>query len=260
MNAIHSAQPVRCFGRIFPVAMLLLALLVPATPALAKHDGGSFLGITSRGLSGEEARDAGLSSRDGVILQRVYSGTAAEAAGLEDGDILLRFGDEKIFDDNDLTRMIRSRRPGDAVAITLLRDTEEMTVEAVLGTREEFEAEHEGQDGWSRFWNEVGEIFGRDSRGGPRLGVQVEELGEQLAAYFEVDSKRGLLLTHIVDGSPAEAAGLEAGDVVIEVDGSKVRRAGNISRALRDKFGETVSVTVVRRGEQREISVTLEDE
>lgn len=239
---------------------VLVMSLLGSAPAMAQHGDSAFLGISSRSLSGEEARDAGLPSRDGALLETVYEGTAADRAGLREGDILLKFGNQKIYDDRDLTDMIHRRQPGDAVAITLVRNDEEMTVNTKLGSRRDFDSSKGPTDGWSRFWDGVGEIFGHDSGDGPRLGVHVEELGEQMADYFGVDKRGGILLTHIVADSPAEEANLMAGDVVVSIDGSKIRRSGDISRALRGKFGETVEVTVVRRGERTGISVMLEDE
>ena len=248
-------------ARRFPLVLAVaVALLLAVSPVSARHEG-AFLGITSAGLSGTDAREAGLSSRDGVILNAVYSGTAADAAGLREGDILLTFNGEKILDDRDLTDMIHDREPGDRVSIKLIRDGEKMSVDAVLGTRDDMEAEHSG-DSWDRFWNGIGSLFGDHSRhsSGPRLGVYVDEMGEQMAEYFQVEEGEGILLTQIMRNSPAEDAGLRAGDVVIQVDDGNIRRTGDIGRALRGKWGKTVPVTVIRRGDRLEIPVTLEQE
>ncbi len=256
MSASILARNARRFPLVVAVAVALLLAVSPASAG----DGGAFLGISSSGLSGSDAREAGLSSRDGAILHRVYSGTAADSAGLKSGDILLTFGGEKIFDDRDLTDLIHDRDPGDRVSITLLRDGETLTVEAVMGTRDDMEWERE-DDGWSRFWDGIGNLFGHHSGdSGPRLGVYVEELEDQMADYFEAGDDGGILLTRIMRNSPAQDAGLLAGDVVIRLDDSNVRDIGDISRALRGKWGETVPVTVIRKGDRLEIQVVLEEE
>jgi len=250
------------FARRFPLAIAVaVSLLLTLTPVSAGGQG-AFLGITSSGLSGEDARDARLSSRDGAILHKVYSGTAADAAGLKAGDILLTFGGEKIFDDRDLTDLIHDRKAGDKVSITLMRDGETLTVDAVMGTRDDMEWEQGERDSWSRFWDGLGSIFHGDSShgDGPRLGVYVEQMEEQMAEYFQVEKGEGVLLTRIVRNSPAEDAGLLAGDVVIRVDDSNIRRTGGISDALQGKWGETVPVTVIRKGDRIEVRVVLEEE
>ncbi len=256
MNASILAANARRFPLVIAVAV---ALLLAASPVSAR-DQGAFLGISSSGLSGSDAREAGLSSRDGAILHTVYAGTAAEDAGLKAGDILLTFGGEKIFDDRDLTDMIHDRGPGDRVSITLIRDGENMTVDAVLGTRDDMEWEQE-EDGWSRFWDGIGNLFGGHHSGdsGPRLGVYVEEMEDQMADYFQAGEDGGILLTRVVRNSPAQDAGLLAGDVVIRVDESNIRETGDISDALRGKWGETVPVTVIRKGDRLEVRVVLEE-
>ncbi len=247
-------------ARRFPLVVAVAVALLLAVSPVSAGDQGAFLGISSSGLSGADARDAGLSSRDGVILSTVYSGTAADAAGLKAGDILLTFGGEKIFDDRDLTDMIHDRDPGDRVRITLIRDGKNMTVDAVLGTRDDMEWEQE-DDGWSRFWDGIGNLFGHHSSrsSGPRLGVYVEEMEDQMAEFLQVEEDEGILLTRVVRNSPAQDAGLLAGDVVISVNDSSIRDTGDISDALRGKWGETVPVTVIRKGDRVEVRVVLEE-
>lgn len=256
MNASILSPVARRFSLIIAVAVALLLAVSPASAG----DESAFLGITSASLSGADAREAGLPSRDGVMLHTVYAGTAAESAGLQEGDILLSFDGEKIFDDRDLTDMIHDHVPGDRVTIKLIRDGESMSVDAVLGTRDDMDTDYTG-DSWDRFWDGIGSLFGHHSgNSGPRLGVYVEEIEEQMADYFEVEEGEGVLLTSIMKRSPAQDAGLRAGDVVVQVDADNIRRTGDISRALQGKWGETVPVTVIRKGSRMEIPVTLEEE
>lgn len=248
-------------ARRFPLAVALaMAILTAVTPVSARG-AGAFLGVTSEGLSGADAREAHLSCRDGALLRNVYSGTAAELAGLKAGDVLVTFGDEKIFDDRDLTELIQRREPGDKVRITLVRDGEKITVDTVLGTRDDLGKESDDDDHWSRFWDGIGDLFGGPSSqvDGPHLGVSVESIGEQMAEYFQVKKDEGVLLTRISRHSAAEDAGLLAGDVVIQVDANSIREPGDISHALRDRWGETVPVTVVRKGNRQEFQVALEE-
>jgi len=92
---------------------------------------------------------------------------------------------------------------------------------------------------------------------GPKLGVRVEPLTEQLAEYFRVDG--GILVTEVLPDTPAERGGIEAGDVLVRVGGDEVREVGDIRSALREvELPGTVRVEVVRRGRTRSFDVELE--
>ena len=235
--------------------LAIVALLALALPGAAWADT-AFLGITSNSVSGEDARDRGLSSRDGALIQKVYRDTAADAAGLRRGDIIVEFGGEKVFDDNDLTHMIRSHEPGEEVSLVVLRDGKRTTLSAELGSHQDYEdREGDARGGWVAALENV--FGGRHEH--PTIGVHVMELNAQLAGYFEVEEERGILITQVVRRSPAEQGGLQAGDVITRVAGSRIYRTGDISDALEERFGEVVEVALVRKGRTMELSIQLED-
>ncbi len=88
-----------------------------------------------------------------------------------------------------------------------------------------------------------------------RLGVQVQNLNAQLGEYFEVPDGRGALVMEVMKDTPAERAGLKAGDVITRVGGTTVANPSDLIEALQGKEGK-VEVTVVRKGRP----VTLEPE
>jgi serine protease Do len=63
----------------------------------------------------------------------VTSGSAAEKAGLKEGDIILEFNGEKITTDNSLSKIIMKYNPGDKITLKILRNGQEITIEVVLG-------------------------------------------------------------------------------------------------------------------------------
>jgi serine protease Do len=92
--------------------------------------------------------------------------------------------------------------------------------------------------------------------GGRRIGITTQPLTDQLANYFGVSGRDGLLVTSVAENSPAAKGGLRAGDVVTEVDGTRLKNAGELSRALNRKDEGDVSLTVVRDRKTRTIKVT----
>ena len=108
-----------------------------------------------------------------------------------------------------------------------------------------------------RKWEEMAQkhprLFGGSTR---RIGVATSALGKQLADYFGVT--HGVLVSSVEEGSPAEKAGLKAGDIVTEADGRKVEDADDLTRALSAKEEGEVTLTVVRDRKSRTVRVTPE--
>ena len=92
------------------------------------------------------------------------------------------------------------------------------------------------------------------------LGVETRKLGGQLSRYFDVDEDQGVLVSEVVKDSPAEKAGLAAGDVIVAVDGDEVEDSDDLRRLIRaHEPGETINLDVVRRGAQKRVEVQLGD-
>jgi serine protease Do len=91
--------------------------------------------------------------------------------------------------------------------------------------------------------------------GGRRIGITTQTLTDQLANYFGVSGRDGLLVTSVAENSPAAKGGLRAGDVVTEVDGTRLKNAGELARALNRKDEGEVALTVVRDRKTRTIKV-----
>lgn len=93
---------------------------------------------------------------------------------------------------------------------------------------------------------------------GGYLGVETMSLGDQLAEYFQVPDGRGALVTRVMKDTPAEKAGLEAGDVIVAVDGKDVDDSGDLRGRIRDhEPGDSVKIDVIRKGESRTLNATL---
>ncbi|HEX8131016.1 MAG TPA: PDZ domain-containing protein [Pyrinomonadaceae bacterium] len=105
------------------------------------------------------------------------------------------------------------------------------------------------------FGNNFTLVQGAGSR---RIGITTQTLTDQLANYFGVSGRDGLLVTSVAENSPAAKAGLRAGDVVTEVEGTRLKNVGELSRALNRRDEGEVSLTVVRDRKTRTIKVKPE--
>jgi serine protease Do len=95
---------------------------------------------------------------------------------------------------------------------------------------------------------------GKVKRG--QIGVHVSEINEETAKAMNLPNSRGILVAHVEEGSPAEKAGLEAGDVILKYNGHEVESASELSRLVGETpVGTDASVTVWRKGTNHTLSV-----
>ena len=97
---------------------------------------------------------------------------------------------------------------------------------------------------------------GRVTRG--RIGVQIQEVTKETAEAFGLKQTAGALVNSVEKGGPAEKAGVEAGDIILKVDGRDVANSSTLPRIITQvKPGTKVTLTVWRKGSQRDVAVTV---
>ncbi len=90
------------------------------------------------------------------------------------------------------------------------------------------------------------------------MGVELDDLNDQLGEYFGIEDGEGALVSKVRDDSPAAAAGLKAGDVIISVNGESVEDSGEVHEAMNDtEPAQEIEVKVVRKGKSKTLKVTL---
>jgi serine protease Do len=97
---------------------------------------------------------------------------------------------------------------------------------------------------------------GRVSRG--RIGVQIDQVTKDVAESLGLGKAQGVLVRGVEEGSPADKAGVEAGDIILRFDGKAIDKAADLPRLVGNtKPGSRVGLTVFRRGANKELNVTV---
>ena len=97
---------------------------------------------------------------------------------------------------------------------------------------------------------------GKVSRG--YLGIIMQNVDENLAKAIGLKKPEGVIIAEVVKGSPADKAGLKEGDVIVEVDGRKIKNALTLRAIIQSKLpGEKVKIKVFRKGKYKTITVKL---
>ncbi len=104
------------------------------------------------------------------------------------------------------------------------------------------------------------EIIATGSATHAYIGVGTRTVTSELQQQFGLSRSSGVLVAEVTPGGPADNAGIQQGDIIIEIDGEEMVEASDVLIAVRDKKpGDTVEVTVDRNGTTQVISVTLEE-
>jgi C-terminal processing protease CtpA/Prc len=261
------------------VALVAACVVVPA-PALAGEkevkviiqtddDGGGWLGIGIQELDNKIRGKLDLGSDiEGILITEVYDDSPAEEAGLQEHDVVISIDGKKGKDLSHFVKLVKSKDPGAEVEIQIFRDGEMKTVSATLGERENtfIWKGPEGLEGLRGL--EVLESLealkalehivipeidiGMSSWGRRgRLGVYIEDVSGDLAEYFEIPGGEGVLVEGIVEGSPAEAAGIKAGDIIYKVDGKAVRCTEELVKAIaKMEADDETPIVLIRKGSE----------
>jgi predicted metalloprotease with PDZ domain len=92
------------------------------------------------------------------------------------------------------------------------------------------------------------------------LGVHLLDLTPELRAHLSAPRDNGVLVSKVVEGSPADRSRLRAGDVIVSLDGKVIRTSRDLNAAVRErKDGEVAQLEIIRNGSRQQVSVTLAD-
>ncbi len=203
---------------------------------------GARLGIAVRDVPQRELNSLGLEF--GVRVLAVYPNSAADRAGIREGDVITELGERPVYSVARLRWLVR----GVVSPTTTLRYHRDGGTATTTVNLEPAPPAVTTPWPWNR---------GRWPAS-TYLGVQLQEMTEQLREAFGAPGGDGVLVVEVVEGGPAANAGLNVGDVIVRIDRKRVRGVGDVYRALNYfEAGDEVEVHVVRNKTAKTIVVTL---
>jgi predicted metalloprotease with PDZ domain len=225
------------------------------------EEGGSWLGVETREVTSDNAKELKLPSERGVVLGRIAPDSPASKSGLRENDVVTEINGQQVEGAMQFRRMIREIPAGRNVPLTVWRDGRTQKISVTLGRAEELRRNMNrvtpGMPGAFAFrmpelpempdLPQVAEIPEMPSvdwdgpvvfSGPPRLGIDAEDLAGQLGSFFGAPDGEGILVRSVNSGSPAEKAGLKAGDVITSLNGERIRSVGNLRQKLAAQHNE----------------------
>ncbi len=235
---------------------------------VSSTDEGGWLGVEIAEVTAEKAKDLKLSAVRGVIVDGVEPDSPAAKAGIKEKDVITQYDGQPVEGAVQFRRLIRETPPGRSITLEISRGGSLQNIAVELGDRTDvYVRKMKGKmrdfgGAYSFSMPNVEELPDMpevvDSRT-PVLGINAEDLTSQLGSYFGAPNNAGVLVREVRPGTPADKAGLKAGDVITKVEGKEVRTLADLRAQLREKSNQaSVNMSVLRKGSEIAVTVPIE--
>jgi serine protease Do len=191
-----------------------------------------WLGVAIQPVTPELAKSLKLSDSTGALVSSVTDDSPAEKAGLKAGDVIVEFNGERVAKADRLPSAVAVTPVGREVPISIVRDGKPLKLTAKIGEQAE-----------------TREAAAKPERAPAKLGLSVEPVTPRLAREMKLKDTQGVIVRAVEEDSPAAEAGIQAGDVIVEVDRHTVRNADDMRRRLDDHAKGTPVLMLLHRGE-----------
>jgi serine protease Do len=206
-----------------------------------------YIGVEAQELKGATARALHMKDDSGALLAAVVSDGPAHKAGLEPGDVIQSVNGQTIKDPRELAVDVASLKPGSQAHLAVLHDGRTKDVTLTVATLPAQQTASNGSESGSEH--------------GEQLGLALAPLSPQLRGQLDVpDGTDGVVVQRVKPGSPADAAGLQAGDVIVGVGTHKVTSLDEAVHAIHTAINSkdhAVALRVMRNGQAVFVGVTL---
>ncbi len=194
-----------------------------------------YLGIVIQDLTGDLAASFDLDTTQGILVAQVSPGSPAEEAGLEQGDVIVAYQGQDVTNVGTFRNQVSLTQPGTEARLAIVRDGERIDLSVTLGTLEGAQM-----------------ATGDTVESAEEIGLSVQTMTPELARQFDMEPGEGVVVTQVVSGSVADAAGIQAGMVILEVNRNPVTSAEAFNRAISAAGDEQRALLLIRtNGGQR---------
>lgn len=189
-----------------------------------------WLGVVIQKVTPEIAKGFGLKESEGALVGDVMENSPAEKVDLRRGDIIISFDGKKIKDMDTLPKLVGSTEIGKKVKIAIIRDGKTIEKEIVIG-----ELKDESMQ------------ISRKPTTEKDFGIVVQDITPEIAIHMNLKDKKGVIVTDIQPGSPAQEADIRSGDVIREIGRKPIRNVSDFKAAMKSANIKEGIVVLIKR-------------
>jgi serine protease Do len=196
-----------------------------------------WIGVSIQTVTPEIAKSFGLKEPRGALVADVVEGGPAQSAGIKRGDIIVTFDSKDIKSSSDLPIIVAETPVGKEVDVKVIRDGKEISLKLKV-------AELTEQRMASRTVPERS------------LGLTVDDIRPRWQREFGIKDRTGVVVVDVAPNSPADDAGMQAGDIIKEVDRKPVKNVKDYESIMQTwKKGKSVLFLIKRGGQTLYVSI-----
>ncbi len=210
--------------------------LIPQLVSKGKVSRG-YLGVTIQDITSDLAKALELKEEKGALVADVVRDSPADKSGIKRGDIIIAYNDTDVEDSHSLPPMVAATQEGQKATVTLMRKGKKHEIRVKVG-------ELSGE-------SDIGEEAPQPAN--KKWGLMLEDLKDidpRMAYQHGIDADHGVVVVGVQPGSPAAAAGVQNGDIILEVNGNKVDSVKEVKEqfAKKDKDDSLLLLVKKRQG------------
>lgn len=191
-----------------------------------------YLGVYLQTMDEELSKSFGLKEVKGALVASVIPGSPAEKAGIQEGDIILKFDGKDIKDRQDLQMKVANTAVGKKVNVVVWRNNKEVSLTLITGEMPSDEelARLEKKEQWR--------------------GMKVASITPDIKERLGLKDSEGVVVISVETGSPAEEAGITEGTVIKEIDGKRIKNISEYTNVVKDIPKDRSVRILIKKAEQ----------
>lgn len=185
-----------------------------------------WLGVTVQDLTEDLTKYFGFPDKEGILVVKVLEGSPAQKAGIKESDVIKKFDNNPVRNVRELLSAVAKTEAGRSVKVLLIREKKELVLDVQIGERPQ-NLESAGVTQVFKNWR----------------GLTVEDINPQNANRYNIEEKQGVVIVDVEPSSPADAAGLVPGDLIVELNKRPVNNASDYDKLVQGLKGDILIKT-----------------